>query len=95
MEENPHRASVADDTDGCSRRRPVAWYILATVAAVTGLFTVCCLFTLLLVIVLAIFSDTSAWEMRPYAICIIGFIGTVPWLAIWLVCIAAMRRIGR
>jgi hypothetical protein len=73
----------------------VAWYILAVVAYVTGFCAAWCVLALLLVIILAIFSDTSAWEMPPYAICILGFIGTAPWLAICLVCMAMMRRISR
>jgi hypothetical protein len=97
--DNPYLA-LSNPTDDRNEedprpRKPVVWTALATIAAVMGLCAAYSAGMLLIVIVMACFSDTSRWEMPPYAICVSLLIGGAPFLAIFLVCLAAMRRIRR
>lgn len=95
MQQNPYRSPKAklNAREGKLLPRSGAWYTLAVVATLNGLVVAWCLLLLLAIIVMAPFSDTSRWEMPPYAICASLLIGSLPWLAICVGCIAGMRRI--
>ena len=97
MAENPYRApqTKTDESQEPPRSRSALWYVLATIAAVTGLFAASGLLILLPLMILALVSDTSQWEMPPYAICFSLLLGSAPWVAVCLGCVAWMRRISR
>jgi hypothetical protein len=99
MADNPYRApknhASASETEGRKRPRPATWYVLATVAALAGFCAAWGLVALLVMLIIVPFTDTSGWEMPPYAICLSVTVGSAPFVAVCLVCLAVMRRITR